>query len=72
MADLNRRNVFAFKGKKTGRFYEIDYMEAWLRQKRGEELYEKVLPDHSYTPREKAQIPWTLVKLEEEKPDGRA
>jgi hypothetical protein len=66
MADLNRRNVFGRKGEKSGKFFEIDYSEAWLRLKRGEDVYEKVLPDRSYTPREKARIPWTPVKLVEE------
>ena len=62
MADFNRRNEFAIQYR-PGRFMPLSYSEARARFKRGEDVYEKVLPDRSYTPREKARIPWTLVKL---------
>lgn len=60
MRDLNRRNRFAWKSS-TGRYFRIEYSEARMRLKRGEEVYERVMPDHSVTPRDIAQIPWTLI-----------
>ena len=65
MRDLNHRNEFAWKSERTGRFFRIDHPEALARLQRGEEIYEKVMPDCSVTPREKAQIPWTLATLTE-------
>jgi hypothetical protein len=63
MRDLNRRNKFARKGQRSGKFFSIDYSEAWLRLKHGEDVYEKVMPDHSVSPADVARIPWTLVVL---------
>jgi hypothetical protein len=65
MRDLNRRNEFAWKTG-TGRYIRIEYSEARARLKRNQYVYERILPDHSYTPREKAQIPWTLIELDDE------
>ena len=61
MWDLNRRNEFAWKTA-TGRYIRIDYSEAWSRLKRNQYVYERVMPDHSITPREKAQILWMLIE----------
>jgi hypothetical protein len=63
MRDLNRRNEFARKGA-TGQFWTVTYGEAWLMLKRGEPVYERVLPEHGITRAEKARIPWTLVDVE--------
>lgn len=60
MPDLNRHNVFARKTPR-GRFLPIDYGEAYGLWKRGEEVWEKVLPDRSYTPAEQASTPWTPI-----------
>ena len=64
--DLNRRNQFAFKSERTGRFFRIDYLEAWQRCRNGEDVYERILPETSYTPRDVAKIPWTLVEVPDE------
>lgn len=61
MADLNRRNVFARKGELSGRMIKLDYMDAYALWKQGGELFEKIMPDHSWTRAEKARIPWTPV-----------
>lgn len=65
MPDLNRSNKFAFKGERSGRFFTIPYSEARARLRRGEDVYEKAMPDCSYTRADVARIPWTLAKLEE-------
>jgi len=61
MADPNRRNVFARKLASTGRMLHLDYMDAYAIFKVGGELYERVIPDRSTTPAERALIPWTPV-----------
>ena len=59
MADLDGRNDFATKTEK-GRYVILNYFDARVRWREGGELYERVVPK-GCTPREKAQIPWTLV-----------
>lgn len=61
MNDLNRANDFA-RSAGPGRFVRISYSEAYAASRRGVTVYEKVLPDRSYTLAEKALIPWTPVE----------
>lgn len=61
MTDLNRANDFALSTAK-GLFVRVSYSEAYAAWRRGEAVYERVLPDRSYTLAEKAQIRWTPVE----------
>lgn len=60
MTDLNRSNDFALSTPK-GRLVPVDYSKAYATWRRGEVVYERVLPDRAYTLAEKARIPWTPV-----------
>jgi hypothetical protein len=59
-SDLNRRNEFARRTPR-GLYLKIDYSEAFAALRRGEPVFERVLPERSYTLKEKATISWTPV-----------
>lgn len=68
--ELSRTNPLAYKGERSGKYFRISWGDALEMLKRGETVYEKVLPACSTNRAERAAIPWTPVNLDDHAAPG--